>query len=127
MAYVKHEWECGDILTPELMNHIEDGIEEASAASSPVSSKVRTVAKTTNVTVQASERRPFEVSFSELQGKTFLGILGVLPNNLDVNVVTFNGDYDAEDESFIVMVQLYNPTSATITTSVDVTVTYLDE
>ena len=30
MAYVKHEWECGDILTPELMNHIEEGIEEAS-------------------------------------------------------------------------------------------------
>ena len=30
MSYEKQTWECGDIITAEKMNHIEDGIEEAS-------------------------------------------------------------------------------------------------
>lgn len=29
MAYKRHDWECGDVVTAELLNNIEDGIEEA--------------------------------------------------------------------------------------------------
>lgn len=29
MAYTKQNWECGDLITADKMNHIEDGIEEA--------------------------------------------------------------------------------------------------
>lgn len=29
MAYEKHEWECGELVTTELLNHMEDGIAEA--------------------------------------------------------------------------------------------------
>lgn len=32
MAYTKRVWECEDLLTPEAMNHIEDGIKEISDA-----------------------------------------------------------------------------------------------
>lgn len=121
MAYEKQTWECGDTITAEKLNHMEDGIEGASN----VSGSVRTVTKSIEVTAQSHERRPFEVSFSELQGKTFLGILGVFPQNMDLDVVIFNGDYDTD--GFIVMAQVYNSTSATITTNVSITVTYLDE
>ena len=31
MAYTKQNWECGDLITADKMNHIEDGIEEASS------------------------------------------------------------------------------------------------
>ena len=31
MAYEQYEWECGDIVTDEKLNNIEDGIEEALA------------------------------------------------------------------------------------------------
>ena len=31
MAYTKQTWECGDLITADKMNHIEDGIEEASS------------------------------------------------------------------------------------------------
>ena len=30
MAYTKQNWECGDLITADKMNHIEDGIEAAS-------------------------------------------------------------------------------------------------
>lgn len=33
MAYEKHTWECGESITADLMNNIEDGIEEALEAS----------------------------------------------------------------------------------------------
>lgn len=31
MAYTKQNWECGDLITADKMNHIEDGIEDASS------------------------------------------------------------------------------------------------
>ena len=31
MAYEKHTWECGETVTAELLNHMENGIEEASS------------------------------------------------------------------------------------------------
>lgn len=31
MAYTKQNWECGDLITADKMNHIEDGIEGASS------------------------------------------------------------------------------------------------
>ena len=31
MAYTKQNWECGDLITADKMNHIEDGIEAASS------------------------------------------------------------------------------------------------
>lgn len=31
MAYTKQEWNCGDTITADKMNHIEDGIEAASS------------------------------------------------------------------------------------------------
>ena len=31
MAYTKHVWECGETITAERMNNIEDGIESASS------------------------------------------------------------------------------------------------
>ena len=30
MAYEKQEWKCGDVVTAEKLNHMEDGITEAS-------------------------------------------------------------------------------------------------
>lgn len=30
MAYEKQTWECGDTVTAEKLNHIEEGIEELS-------------------------------------------------------------------------------------------------
>ena len=29
MAYVRHDWVCGETITEQKMNNIEDGIEEA--------------------------------------------------------------------------------------------------
>lgn len=29
MAYTKQTWECGDIITAEKLNHMEDGIAKA--------------------------------------------------------------------------------------------------
>ena len=34
MAYTKQNWECGDLITADKMNHIEDGIEDASSGGS---------------------------------------------------------------------------------------------
>lgn len=31
MAYTKQNWECGDLITADKMNHIEEGIEDASS------------------------------------------------------------------------------------------------
>ena len=30
MAYAKNEWQCGDTITADLLNHMEQGIEDAS-------------------------------------------------------------------------------------------------
>lgn len=30
MAYTKQTWECGDTITAEKLNHMEDGIADAS-------------------------------------------------------------------------------------------------
>lgn len=32
MAYTKQNWECGDLITADKMNHIEDGIENAGSS-----------------------------------------------------------------------------------------------
>ena len=34
MAYEKQTWECGEVISAEKLNHIEDGIEEASQGGS---------------------------------------------------------------------------------------------
>lgn len=34
MAYEKHTWSCGETVTAELLNHIEDGIAESGGGKS---------------------------------------------------------------------------------------------
>ena len=29
MSYVKHNWECGEVVTADLLNNLENGVEEA--------------------------------------------------------------------------------------------------
>lgn len=35
-SYVKHNWVCGDVLTADLLNHMESGIEDAGSSDSEV-------------------------------------------------------------------------------------------
>ena len=35
MAYERHEWQCGETVTADKMNNLEDGIEEALDAEYP--------------------------------------------------------------------------------------------
>lgn len=41
MAYEKQTWECGETITAEKLNHIEDGIESASSGGGYSASKCR--------------------------------------------------------------------------------------
>lgn len=36
MAYTKQTWNCGDEITAEKLNHIEDGIENAGGVLTPL-------------------------------------------------------------------------------------------
>ena len=36
MAYTRHEWECGEVVTAEMLNNIEEGIEQALAGGGSV-------------------------------------------------------------------------------------------
>ena len=36
MAYTKQTWECGDVISAEKLNHMEDGIEASGGDESPV-------------------------------------------------------------------------------------------
>lgn len=81
MAYEKQTWECGDILTPEAMNHIEQGIKDVSDAQEQGGGgntfKTKSVHPTESITVPANTFAYAMFPLSELEGKTILGIRAV--------------------------------------------------
>lgn len=62
MAYEKQVWNCGDTITAEKMNHIEEGIENAQSGYECTSSEVTLVS---NETISTSEENTF-LSYTNL-------------------------------------------------------------
>ncbi len=132
MAYEKRTWECGDILTPEAMNHIEDGIQEVSDAQeqggggSSVSSLVKTIENTaTNVEIEGQGNFESRIAFSQLTGKTVLGVTKILTTSSSVDVTGFV--WFSDNSVPTLLVRLHNRNSTVATVTVNGSVTYLDE
>lgn len=96
MAYQKHTWECGDAITPERLNHMEEGI--ANAGSGGGSGDA-------GYSCQEVDSEPIITSESVTTVAATQGIaVGQLSESIDASIfpkisVTFNGTtYEVEAE-----------------------------
>ena len=86
MAYEKQEWKCGDVVTAEKLNHMEDGIAEASGGGTADIGYECTYERTTN----------FNDSVTT-EGDVPSAELGEFHLENDVAYITFNGvEYTCE-------------------------------
>lgn len=85
MAYEKHEWQCGETITADKLNHIEDGIAEASGGGTAgyECTEERVTLAEESVTTAVDPEYPDDGAFGTLSYAE--------PITADMLKVTFNG------------------------------------
>lgn len=93
MAYEKQTWECGETITADKLNHMEDGIEEASGGGTDVGyecTETRTVLTEESVTTVVYDDSAY----------AYGDLAYVLHDSVDAIIVTFNGtEYECSFEN----------------------------
>lgn len=90
MAYTRHEWRCGDNITADLLNNIEDGVEEALDCCGYTCTGTKTPILEESVRTELSEGMPSPV-----------GTLSSSIDGFDSIAVTFNGiEYIADVQEY---------------------------
>lgn len=82
MAYEKQNWVCGDTLTAEKLNHMEDGIEDASQSGGD-----KLIIRVSNVTTEGEDvKTTFDKTWQEVHDALANGNTAIIINEEDINV-----------------------------------------